>query len=109
VGVSGGKKLEIADRRQPMTLNEISILAKEYCEKHAMMKQVEKDVEVLKTEITDELSIRDVEMLDTGVYVIKWTPYKITKIDSAALKEGHPHVFAQYVKETVARRFKVTQ
>jgi predicted phage-related endonuclease len=92
-----------------MTLTEISIVAREYCEIKASMKQLEKRIETLKAELVDELVSRGVDTLNTGIYTIKWTPCSTTRIDSAALKKDLPCVFDKYVKESIAHRFKITE
>lgn len=66
---------------------------------------LESEIESLKTEIQSDMSDKGVESIDTGRFIVRWTPVSSTRIDSARLKKENISLFNQYSIESNYRRF----
>lgn len=65
-------------------------------------------VESLKDQIKAEMTARNVEELEAGQYVARFTSVLSNRLDSTALKKTMPDVYKAYLKQVSSRRFSIT-
>ena len=76
-------------------------------ELEALVREAEKEVEALKDEIKAEMNRRDVEEMNAGRYVVRWTSVISNRLDSTALKKEMGELYNRYAKQTESRRFSI--
>ncbi len=69
----------------------------------AEKKELEAQIEAVKTEIQGEMG--DDETIETPAYIIRWTITKTNRFDSKTFKQEHEKMYNQYLKESQSRRF----
>jgi len=72
------------------------------------MDTLKKELEAIETEVKAELEARGVEQVETLHYKAAWKTVTSTRLDTKALKEERPEIYARYASESVTRRFTVT-
>ena len=65
-------------------------------------------VESLKDQIKAEMTARNVEELEAGQYIARFTTVLSNRFDSTAFKKVMPDIYKQYTKQVTSRRFSVT-
>lgn len=86
-----------------MTDRQLNNRLSKLAELEAQKKELENQIESLKNEIKADMGQK--EELSTNKYLVKWTSYVQNKLDSRALKEKHPKIYAEFVNPTQCRRF----
>jgi predicted phage-related endonuclease len=78
------------------------------------LKELKKLSEELAAEITAiedsikaEMTARNVEKMDAGVYTISWTHVTSNRFDTTAFKATHGELYSQYSRPVQSRRFTV--
>lgn len=69
--------------------------------------QLQDQIDALKREITSELTRREAEELKAGNFLIRWTRYLTSRLDTKALKADYPDIADTYTRQTEARRFSI--
>ena len=77
-------------------------------ELEALIKEAEAEAEVLKGEIKEEMQRRDVEEMQVGRYIVRWTSVLSNRFDSTAFKKVLPDVYKAYVKQVSSRKFTIS-
>ena len=77
-------------------------------ELEALVREAEKEVEALKDEIKAEMNRRDVEEMNAGRYVVRWTSVASDRFDSTTFKKAMPQIYGMYLKRSESRRFSIT-
>ena len=62
----------------------------------------------IESEVKAELESRGVEQAETVHYRVSWKTVASTRLDTKALKEERPEIYARYASASVTRRFTVT-
>lgn len=79
-------------------------------DKISALKQQEKELkearEALEREVQDALGTA--ELLETRHYKVRYTTVTSSRFDSKAFKAAKPKLYAQFVKQSIARRFSFT-
>ncbi|MDR1185397.1 MAG: hypothetical protein LBK67_11475 [Coriobacteriales bacterium] len=90
------------------------MVAAELTGKVTELKELKKLSEELAAEIAEiedaikaEMTARDVEKLDAGVYTITWTHVTSNRFDTKAFKTTYSDLYSQYSKPVQSRRFMV--
>ena len=65
-------------------------------------------VDSLKDQIKAEMTARNVEELEAGQYIARFTTVLSNRFDSTAFKKVMPDVYKAYTKQVTSRRFSVT-
>ena len=77
-------------------------------ELEALIKEAEAEAEALKGEIKEEMMRRDVEEMQVGRYIVRWTSVLSNRFDSTAFKKVLPDVYKAYVKQVSSRKFTIS-
>lgn len=92
-----------------MSVAELVSKIEELKELEALIKEAEAEAEKLKDEIKNEMLIRNnVEEMNVGRYVVRWTIVSTDRFDSTKFKKSHPDIYNMYIKNTVSRRFSIS-
>ena len=89
-----------------MTERMINNRVKKLLEIRAQIEQLEEMKKALEDEIKAEFK-DDQEEIKTEKYLVRWTKYTQSRIDSTKLKKDLPDVYKLYTKITQGRRFSV--
>lgn len=72
-----------------------------------LLEQAKVEAEALRDEIKQEMLARDVEEMEAGQYIIRWTQVLSNRFDTTAFKKVLPDVYKAYTKQVVSRRFSI--
>ena len=74
-------------------------------ELNEQMKAIEKQMDALKEDITNEMTLRDVDVISTKKYSASWSVIVSNRFDSTAFKKSFADLYKQFTKVSEARRF----
>ena len=66
------------------------------------------EVETLRDGIKAEMLNRDVEELEAGPYIVRWTSVLTSRFDSTAFKKVYADLYKAFTKQTASRRFSIS-
>lgn len=91
-------------------MNNIDFVSKieQLKELEALIKEAEAEAEVLRGEIKQEMMNRNIEEMQVGRYIVRWTSVLSNRFDSTAFKKVMPDVYKAYVKQVSSRKFTVS-
>lgn len=73
----------------------------------ALLEEAKQEVENIKDEIKAEMAKRQVEELEAGRFIARWTPVLSNRFDSTLFKKEHGEMYKLYTKQTASRRFSI--
>ena len=85
-----------------MNINETM---KELAQWQRMQEEAAAMVEALKDQIREHMTAAGLEVLTGDEHKATFKTVSSSRIDTAALKKGHPDIAAQYTKTTETKRF----
>lgn len=65
------------------------------------------EIENLKDAIKREMECREVEELQAGQYIARFTTVLTNRFDSTAFKREHSELYKAFTKQTTSRRFSI--
>ena len=71
----------------------------------ANKRELESQIEAVKAELKKELDDNNVDSIDTGKFIVRYTEVSSSKMDTKKFKEDHADMFEQYVVSANYRRF----
>ncbi len=90
-----------------MSTNEITIKIEALKELEAIIEEAKTQAESIRDEIKSEMLNRDIEEMEAGQYIIRWTSVLSQRFDSTAFKKVMPEVYKAYTKQVASRRFSI--
>lgn len=90
-----------------MSTNELEMKVATLKEWEELLKEAKEQVESLKDEIKAEMLERNVEEMNAGCYICRWTPVLSNRFDSTTFKKEHGEMYKQYTKQVSSRRFSI--
>lgn len=91
-----------------MTKTEMINTVKTLSEWEVLLTEAQAQVEFYRDQLKAEMTERDVEELDLGEYIIRWTSILSNRFDSTAFKKEHSDLYKQFTKQTASRRFTIS-
>ena len=88
-----------------MTERAINYRLNKLMELEAQKKELEKQIEDIKSSIQTEMGQN--EVLETPKYLVRYTFVVSTRFDSKTFQKDHPKMYDKYAKESNYRRFSV--
>ena len=73
-----------------------------------LIEEAKAEAETLRDTIKQEMLSRDVDTLEAGQYIVRWTSVLTNRFDSTAFKKVMPEVYKAYTKQTATRRFSIS-
>ena len=74
----------------------------------ALLEEATAEVEAIKDCIKAEMNARNVEELEAGQYIARFTTVLSNRFDTTAFKKEHIEMYKMYTKQTTSRRFSIT-
>jgi predicted phage-related endonuclease len=90
-----------------MVTTELTGKVTELKELKKLSEELAAEIAAIEDAIKAEMTTRDVERLDAGVYTITWIPVTSNRFDTKAFKATHGDMYAQYSRPVQSRRFSV--
>ena len=73
-----------------------------------LIEEAKAEAETLRDSIKQEMLSRDVETLEAGQYIVRWTSVLSQRFDTTALKRVMPEIYKAYTKQVSSRRFTIS-
>ena len=90
-----------------MTNNEIITKIEALNEWESIIDEAKAEVEALKDSLKAELNNREVEELEAGQYIIRYTSVLTQRFDTTSFKKERPEMYKDFLKQSASRRFSV--
>ena len=90
-----------------MSTHEIMSKIEALKEWESVIAEAQAEAEALRDAIKAEMSLRNVEELEAGQYIVRWTSVLTQRFDSTAFKKVMPDVYKAYTKQVASRRFTI--
>ena len=74
----------------------------------ALMEEAKAEAEALRDEIKAEMAREDIEEMEVGQYIIRWTSVLSNRFDTTGFKRAYADLYKQYTKQTASRRFTIS-
>lgn len=88
-----------------MTSRMVNNRVKKLFELESQKRELESAIDALKKELQEDLVEKDVDAIDTGRFIVRFTPVSSTRLDTARFKKDHISLFNEYSIESNYRRF----
>ena len=73
-----------------------------------LIEEAKAEAETLRDAIKQEMLSRDVDTLEAGQYIVRWTSVLTNRFDSTAFKKVMPEVYKAYTKQISSKRFSIS-
>lgn len=91
-----------------INVNEIIQKINDLKELEELIAEAEKEVEALKDSLKSEMLKRNIEELEAGQYIVRWTSTLSNRFDTTAFKKVMPEVYKAYTKQVASKRFSIS-
>lgn len=68
---------------------------------------IDEQISRAKAEITADMMLRDVDSLEAGGFLVRFTRVLTNRLDSKALKAELPEIAAKYMRQSESYRFSI--
>ena len=65
------------------------------------------EADALRDKIKAEMLARDVEEMEAGRFIVRWSSVLTNRFDTTAFKKAHGDLYKNFVKQVSSRRFSV--
>ena len=90
-----------------MATNELINKIEALNEWEALMEEAKAEAEALRDSIKQEMLARDIDEMEVGQYIVRWTSVLTQRFDSTSFKKAMPDVYKAFTKQTASRRFSI--
>ena len=90
-----------------MSTVELTSKVQELKELKAMADSLQAEIATIEDAIKAEMTARDTEELQAGIFKVRWTTVISNRFDTTAFKLTHKDLYTQYTKQSTTRRFSV--
>ena len=77
-------------------------------ELESMIAELKAEMESYKDELKAELTEREVEELEAGQYIVRYTDVLSNRLDSSRMKKDLPELYKSYTKQVASKRFSIS-
>ena len=91
-----------------MSANEMIKNIEALQEMEAFLEEVKNETEALRDSIKSEMEKRDLEELEAGAYIVRWTSVLSNRFDSSAFKKSYADLYKSFTKQVASRRFSIS-
>lgn len=85
------------------TNRQIDNRLKKLAELEAQKKELEEQIKAIQEDLKADMG--DLEEIDTGKWIVRWTKSISNRFDTTAFKKAHSKLYKDFCKETESRRF----
>ena len=90
-----------------MTRTEIINTIEALNEWENIIEEAKAEAEALRDIIKAEMLEQDIEELEAGAYIVRWTSVLSQRFDTTAFKKSHGEMYKEYTKQVSSRRFSI--
>ena len=72
-----------------------------------ILEEAKNEVESLRDEIKADMAEKELEEMDLGQYIVRWTPILSNRFDTTAFKKAYGDLYKAYTKQVASRRFTI--
>ena len=72
-----------------------------------LIEEAKAEAEALRDDIKAEMLNRNIEELEAGQYIIRWTSVLSQRFDTTGFKKSHADLYEAFTKQTASRRFSI--
>lgn len=90
-----------------MTRTEIINTIEALNEWENIIEEAKAEAEALRDIIKAEMLEQDIEELEAGAYIVRWTSVLTNRFDTTAFKKTHGDMYKEYTKQISSRRFTI--
>ena len=73
-----------------------------------LIEEAKADAEALRDAIKQEMLTREVDTLEAGQFIVRYTTVLSQRLDTTALKRALPEICKAYTKQVSSRRFTIS-
>ena len=92
-----------------MSSNELIKQIEALNEWDAIIAEAKAEAQKIEEQIKTEMDNRNLEELEVGTYIIRYTSVLTSRFDTTAFKKEHANVYNQFLKQIASRRFTISQ
>lgn len=90
-----------------MRNQEIRQTVSELQELYAQVESLKAEITARESLIKDEMDSREIEILDLGNVIIRFTSVLSSRFDTKAFKQDFADIYALFTKQVASRRFSI--
>ena len=72
-----------------------------------IIEEAKAEAEALRDIIKAEMLEQDIEELEAGAYIVRWTSVLTNRFDTTTFKKTHGDMYKEYTKQISSRRFTI--
>lgn len=72
------------------------------------MDEIKTEADTIRDAIKAEMLDRDIEELEAGQYIVRWTSVLSNRFDTLAFKKLYGDLYKAFTKQTTSRRFSIS-
>ena len=91
-----------------MSANEITTKIESLRELEELIEEAKAEAEALRDSIKAEMMERNVEELEAGAYIIRWTSILSNRFDTTGFKKAYGDLYKAFTKQTASKRFTIS-
>ena len=91
-----------------MSTNEIISKIEALREWESLIANAQEEDEAIRDCIKAEMEKQDIEELEAGAYIVRWTSVLSNRFDSSALKKSYADLYKSFTKQVASRRFSIS-
>ena len=73
-----------------------------------LIEEAKMEAEVLKDTIKQEMLNREVDTLEAGQYIVRWSSVLSQRFDTTSFKKALPEVYTAFLKQVSSKRFTIS-
>ena len=90
-----------------MSKNEMITKIEALREWEALMEEAKAEAEAIRDELKQTMLAADVEEMEAGAYILRYTAVLSQRFDTTAFKKVMPDIYKAYTKQVSSRRFSI--
>ena len=73
-----------------------------------LIEEAKAEAETLRDTIKQEMLNREVETLEAGQYIVRWSSVLSQRFDTTSFKKALPEVYTAFLKQVSSKRFTIS-
>lgn len=90
-----------------MSNNEIIKKIEALTEWETIIEDAKAEAETIRDMLKAEMLEQNIEELEAGAYIIRWTSVLTNRFDTTAFKKSHGDMYKEFTKQVSSRRFSI--
>lgn len=90
-----------------MSNNEIIKKIEALTEWETIIEDAKAEAEAIRDMLKAEMLEQNIEELEAGAYIIRWTSVLTNRFDTTAFKKSHGDMYKEFTKQVSSRRFSI--